>query len=161
MLRLLLLRELTARPLGHGGVTAAARALSAHGLVGYDRDRVVERRLHPGFEQQRHLHHGGGRWRICLIERGAPGRHAGSDPRPERALEPRPRLLIAEHPLGDQRAVECTVPGHIGAEALDHGVAQLVVVEQLVNDGVGREGGGARARPAREAPPTCPRRGRR
>ena len=97
------------------------------------------RGLHPGLEQQRHLHHGG---------RGAgrapppPARHSATrcaHPRPQQALEPGARLVVAEDALRDQRRGRSRRPARPRARAAPRRCRALVGGQQLVDHRVGRE----------------------
>ena len=72
------------------------------------------------------------------------------------------KLLGAlEDDRGDAGAVDRAIGDHVLAPALGEQVAHALGCEQLVDDGVGREGLRRRAAQAPRGPRTCPRRSRR
>ncbi len=102
-------------------MAAGAGALGTQTLVGHHGDRVVEDLLHPGFEQQRDLHHRGGR----VAHRRSEGGHALTHQRPQQTLEPLAPSVGAERLGGQQAAIHRAV-AHGVREAGGHLLANGV-----------------------------------
>ena len=159
-LRLLLLRELAAGALRDRRVPARAGALGRAPASSATTAIVcVEGGLHARLEQQRHLDdRRAGRRSIRL---GPPGGHPLAHARPEHALEPGARLVVAEHPLGDPRAVERRrrAPPRARAARPRARAARRRPAARARRASV--DSSAAPSSPSARAPPTCPRPGRR
>ena len=139
----------------------APGALGAHVLVGHDRDRGVERRLHPRFEQERHLDDRGSRRRGERVDLLPPLHHPPADARPELALEP------ARAPRRRRRRARRSAsgPARRPAPPRRRGGPPRCRAARRSRAGRGRPRPSRASRPpgrrAHAAPRTCLRRGRR
>jgi hypothetical protein len=138
--RLLLLVELARLAAREPGLAASCEALLPDRIGGDNRGGRVERVLHRRLEQQRHLDD---RDLDFVAERPPPVEHGLADAGMELGFEPAQLVGALEHDLGDAGAVDGAVRRHLRTPALDQELADVLAVEEVVGDAVGREGGGA------------------
>ena len=124
----------------------------------------LESRSHARLEEQRHLHDGRRRLRRGSIHHSLPLPHPLPHPRPQRALQPLPCLVVAEHLLRHQRPIHSAVRGHLLAESFDDQRPHLRHSKQVVHHRVRRQRprpSSPSARSASDFPPPARRSGRR
>ena len=109
-------------------------------VVGDDGHGGVEGVLHRGLEEQRDLDD---RDRHLGVEALAPFEHVRADPRMGDALEPGELVAVVEDDLAHLLAIDLPAGSDLLAPAVHQRRAHLVVLEQVVGDLVGRQGGRA------------------
>ncbi len=113
--------------------------LPAYAFVGNHRDGEVEPLRHLALEQQRHLHD---RDRAIVRKGLEPATDLDLDQRVDLLLQPRQLGRVAEDTLTYCRTVDHPAGFDRVAPALLQRRQQRLTVEQVVNDPVGRDGGG-------------------
>ena len=138
-LRLFLLGQLATGARGDRRVAPLGGPALANLLVCDHRDRAVESRSHARLEEQRHLHDGppAAEARQHPPQPSTPA--SAPHPRPQRALQPLPCLVVAEHLARHQRPIHSAVRGHLLAESFDDQRPHLRHSKQVVHHRVRRQ----------------------